>query len=41
MPADVPNRGKDLKPMDMQAKYGLRVFAAPDLPLALMAAGLA
>jgi DNA repair protein RadA/Sms len=40
VPADVPNRSKDLKPMDMQAKYGLRIFAAPDIPSALLAAGL-
>jgi len=40
IPADIPNRGKDLKPMDIQAKYGLRTFAAPDIRSALMAAGL-
>jgi DNA repair protein RadA/Sms len=27
--------------MDIQKKYGLRTFSAPDLPSALMAAGLA
>jgi DNA repair protein RadA/Sms len=27
--------------MDIQKKYGLRTFAAPDLPSALLAAGLA
>jgi DNA repair protein RadA/Sms len=40
VPADIPNRGKELKAMDMQSKYGLRVFAAADLPSALHAAGL-
>ena len=41
VPADIPNRSKDVKPMDIQKKYGLRTFAAPDIRSALMAAGLA
>ena len=32
VPADTPNRGKELKPMDMQAKYGLKVFSAARHP---------
>jgi DNA repair protein RadA/Sms len=40
VPADVPNRSKESKPMDMQAKYGLRTFAAGDIRAALQAAGL-
>lgn len=40
VPADTPNRGKDLKPMDIQAKYGLKVFSAADIRSALLAAGI-
>lgn len=40
IPADIPNRSKDSKPLDLQAKYGLRTFAAGDIRAALVAAGL-
>jgi DNA repair protein RadA/Sms len=40
IPADVPNRSKESKPMDIEAKYGLRTFAAGDIRAALTAAGL-
>jgi DNA repair protein RadA/Sms len=40
VPADTPNRGKDLMPMDIQAKYGLKVFSAADIRSALLAAGI-
>jgi len=40
VPAEVPNWSKALQPMDIQAKYGLKVFTAADIRSALLAAGI-
>jgi DNA repair protein RadA/Sms len=40
VPADTPNWSKELKPIDIHRKYGLKVYPAADIRNALLAAGI-
>ncbi len=40
IPADVPNWSREMKPIDIHNKYGLKVYPAADIRNALLAAGI-
>ncbi|HZO65119.1 MAG: DNA repair protein RadA [Kribbellaceae bacterium] len=40
IPAEVPNWSREMKPIDIQSKYGLKVYPAADIGNALLAAGI-
>jgi len=40
IPAEVPNWSREMKPIDIQNKYGLKVYPAADIRNALLAAGI-
>jgi DNA repair protein RadA/Sms len=40
VPAETPNWSKELKPIDIHRKYGLKVYPAADIRNALLAAGI-